>query len=62
MKKQYQRIYALLKNSGHTPVKSAEIILDATRHDKFALRWIWVLFRRGRAYVKTPTSAGAPHV
>lgn len=37
-------IYSLLKKQGHDPAKAAEILLDAKRGDKHALKWIGLLF------------------
>lgn len=36
----YPRIYAMLKMVGHEPLKAMQIIIDATRGDRFALQWI----------------------
>jgi hypothetical protein len=36
----YKRIYKMLIYCGHSPSKAAEIILDASRKDKWALKWI----------------------
>jgi hypothetical protein len=53
--KQRKRIYRLLIKCGHTPVKAASIILDATRElrrksdnpvDRWAIMWIRMLFRQ----------------
>jgi len=41
----YPRIYAMLKGH-HSAAKAAEIILDASRGDIYALRWIRLLRRR----------------
>lgn len=32
--------YEVLKRYGHSPIKAAEIALDAQRGDKYALAWI----------------------
>jgi hypothetical protein len=40
----YPKIYALLKASGHTPLKAYSILLDATRGQQFAIDWIKMLF------------------
>ena len=40
----YSRIYAMLKNAGHSPAKAAEIILDACRGQRHARSWIRTLF------------------
>jgi hypothetical protein len=44
----YPRIYALLKNYGHSPFKAAEILLDAARGDEIALEWIKAIWRSRR--------------
>jgi hypothetical protein len=44
----YSRTYELLKRSGHSAFKAAEILLDASRGDQHALTWIKILFA-GRA-------------
>jgi hypothetical protein len=36
----YPSIYGMLKRSGHSPLKAAQIILDATRGDELAVAWI----------------------
>lgn len=36
----HPRIYRALKLQGHDPLKAAQIILDARRNDKYAMRWI----------------------
>jgi predicted ATPase len=41
----YKQIYKLLRNSGHSPIKAAEIMLDATRGDQLAMDWVKTLFR-----------------
>lgn len=41
----HSQIYALLKKSGHSPAKVAEIILDARRGDKIACRWIGLAYK-----------------
>jgi hypothetical protein len=46
--RQYRRVYALLKRAGHSPAKSFEIVLDASRGDRFALDWIRVARRLGQ--------------
>jgi hypothetical protein len=32
--------YDILKRFGHSPIKAAEIALDAKRGDKHALKWL----------------------
>ncbi len=39
----HPRIYAMLKQAGHSPAKAVEIILDAKRGDGFCRRWIRTL-------------------
>lgn len=39
----YQRIYAMLKRCGHSPMVALQIIVDAARNDKSALNWIRAL-------------------
>jgi len=34
------RAYEALKAAGHSPMKAAEILLDAKRGDKHALQWL----------------------
>ena len=41
-------IYKLLRHAGHSAQKAAEIILDASRGDELARRWIFGLFRMRR--------------
>jgi hypothetical protein len=36
----YNRIYARLRDFGHTPTKALEILIDARRGDRHALQWI----------------------
>lgn len=36
----YPRVYALLRYSGHSAQRAAEIILDAQRRDRYSLTWI----------------------
>lgn len=46
----HHRVYRLLKNAGHSPIKALEIIFDARRNDKDALTWIKVLFIARRSF------------
>lgn len=41
--KSYPRLTAMLRRSGHSAVKTAEIILDASRGDRYALWWVRLL-------------------
>lgn len=41
----YRRTYAALKRFGFSAFKAAEIILDATRGDAYALQAVTVAFR-----------------
>lgn len=43
MEIKYRRVYYMLKNHGHDAAKVLEIIFDAKRKDKHALRWIKTL-------------------
>lgn len=43
----YPRVYTMLKGAGHAPSKAIEIIIDARRGDRFAIKWIRTL-RAGR--------------
>jgi hypothetical protein len=43
--------YELLKKAGHSPVKAAEIILDAKRGDAYAIQWINII--RGEQHIET---------
>lgn len=43
----YPKTYVLLKQLGFSPMKAAEIILDAHRKDRYAL-WIVRIAFRGR--------------
>lgn len=36
----YPRVYWTLRHAGHCAAKAMEIILDASRGDKYALAWI----------------------
>lgn len=36
----YLRIYRMLLNYGHSPMKAVEIILDAKRGDCWSISWI----------------------
>jgi hypothetical protein len=36
----HKRIYKMLKQHRHSPVKALEIIVSAKRGDKWALQWI----------------------
>lgn len=49
----YRHTYAMLKRAGHTPAKAAEIVLDASRGDRHALRWVVTAFPQSAA---RPTS------
>lgn len=40
MMTKYRRVYAMLVAYGHTAAKALEIVIDASRGDKFALLWI----------------------
>lgn len=44
----YKRVYEMLKSVGHTPLKAAQIILDAQRGDNFAMTWIRGCWRLSR--------------
>ena len=39
----YKRIYEMLKGNGHSPIKAAEIIIDAKRGDAWSLYWIRIV-------------------
>ncbi len=39
----YRRIYFMLKRHGHDAAKAIEIILDCTRRDPWAMRWVRAL-------------------
>ncbi len=41
----HKQIYKLLRNSGHSPIKAAEIMLDAARGNSWAMDWVKTLFR-----------------
>lgn len=47
----YPRTYALLKNIGHSPVKAAEIVLDASRGDSIAVDWVKIIWKARRRYL-----------
>ena len=42
----YKKIYNLLKQNGHTPLKAVEIILDATRGNRYSRQWIMTTFKQ----------------
>lgn len=46
----HKHIYRLLVDAGHSPMGALEVIVDARRGIKHALRWIKLLFqcRKGR--------------
>jgi hypothetical protein len=44
----YPRVYALLKRAGHSPLRAAQIVLDAARGDERAVIWIRVVMRARR--------------
>lgn len=46
-RRQYPRIYALLKRCGHSPIKAFEILLEAKRGKRFAMDWIKCLRANG---------------
>ena len=46
----HKKVYEMLKVYGHTPLKAAEIVLDASRGDRHALTWVKVIRRSGRPY------------
>lgn len=39
----YRRVYRMLVDFGHSPIKAAEIIIDAGRGKQHALQWIWII-------------------
>lgn len=45
----HPRIYTVLKNAGHSPLKAAQIILDARRGDWWSIWWIRCLTRSHRS-------------
>jgi len=45
MDQKYPRAYRALKNAGHSPMKAAEILLDASRGNERALLWIKIIRR-----------------
>jgi hypothetical protein len=40
----YKRIYEMLKKYGHSPLMANQIIFDASRGDKHAIKWIVHVF------------------
>ncbi len=43
MHSRYPRIYRMLKAHGHTATKAIEVMSDAKRRDKYAIKWIKTL-------------------
>ncbi len=52
----YPRTYRLLKAIGHTPLKAAEIVLDASRGDDHAMAWVRVAFGTRSNYAEEKRS------
>ena len=43
----YRRVYAMLKQKGHSAPKALEVIIDASRGNAYATEWIKMQRRRG---------------
>lgn len=44
----HKRTYEMLKDLGHSPVKAAEIVLDASRGIPHAIAWVKLIARMRR--------------
>lgn len=47
VEQRYPRLYRALKAQGHSAAKAVEILIDARRRDKHALRWCKIIARMG---------------